>query len=131
MIRAFNENLPYDKFITWQLAGDLLPQASDEQTLATTFNRLHPQKTEGGSIEEEFRCEYVADRTHTFGTVMLGLTLECSRCHDHKYDPILQREYYQLFAFFNNIDEAGLYAYSTSDTSIPTPTPSAAFSGIR
>ena len=120
VIDAFNRNMPYDQFVLWQLAGDLLPGASDEQILATTFNRLHPQKVEGGSIPEEFRVEYVADRTNTFGTAFLGLTLECARCHDHKYDAITQREYYQLFAFFNNIDEAGLYSYFTS--SVPTPT---------
>ena len=120
VIRAFNDNLPYDDFLTWQLAGDLLPDATDEQRLATTFNRLHPQKVEGGSVPEEFRVEYVADRNHTFGTAMLGLTLECARCHDHKYDPISQKEYYQFFAFFNTIDEAGLYSYFTP--SIPTPT---------
>ncbi|MCA9213659.1 MAG: DUF1549 domain-containing protein, partial [Planctomycetales bacterium] len=120
LINAINDNLPYDDFITWQLAGDLLPDATDNQILATTFNRLHPQKVEGGSTPEEFRVEYVADRNHTFGTAFLGLTLECCRCHEHKYDPITQTEYYQLFAFFNNIDEAGLYSYFTS--SIPTPT---------
>ena len=120
VIQAFNDNLPYDDFITQQLAGDLLPNASDQNLLATTFNRLHPQKVEGGSVPEEFRVEYVADRNHTFGTAFLGLTLECARCHDHKYDPISQREYYQFFAFFNTIDEAGLYSYFTS--SIPTPT---------
>lgn len=120
VIRAFNENLPYDDFITWQLAGDLLPNASRDQVLATTFNRLHSQKVEGGSVPEEFRIEYVADRTHTFGTAFLGLTLECSRCHTHKYDPITHEEYYQLSSFFANIDEAGLYSYFTN--SIPTPT---------
>ena len=103
VIRAFNDNLPYDDFLTWQLAGDLLPNATDDQRLATTFNRLHPQKVEGGSVPEEFRVEYVADRNHTFGTAMLGLTLECARCHDHKYDPISQKEYYQFFSFFNTI----------------------------
>lgn len=120
VIRAFNANLPYDQFITQQLAGDLLPDATDEQVLATTFNRLHPQKVEGGSVPEEFRVEYVADRNHTFATAFLGLTLECSRCHDHKFDPISQKEYYQLFAFFNNIDECGLYSYHTP--AVPTPT---------
>ena len=120
VIDAINSNLPYDDFITWQLAGDLLPNPTKGQMLATTFNRLHPQKVEGGSVPEEFRVEYVADRNHTFGTAFLGLTLECCRCHDHKYDPITQREYYQFFAFFNNIDEAGLYSYFT--TSTPTPT---------
>ena len=120
VISSFNKNLSYDQFVTWQLAGDLLPNATREQIIATTFNRLHPQKVEGGSIPEEFRVEYVADRVHTFGTAFLGLTLECARCHDHKYDPITQQEYYQFFAYFNNIDEAGLYSYFTS--SVPTPT---------
>ncbi len=120
VIKAFNQNLPYDQFVISQLAGDLLPSPSDDQILATTFNRLHPQKVEGGSVPEEFRVEYVADRNHTFGTAFLGLTLECARCHEHKYDPITQKEYYQLFAFFNSIDEAGLYSYFTS--SVPTPT---------
>ncbi len=120
VIRAFNSNMPYDQFVTEQIAGDLLPNATDEQILATTFNRLHPQKVEGGSVAEEFHVEYVADRTQTFGTAFLGLTLECCRCHDHKFDPISQKEFYQLFAFFNNVDEAGLYSYFTS--SVPTPT---------
>jgi hypothetical protein len=120
VIRAFNHNMPYDEFVTEQLAGDLLPNANDDTILATTFNRLHSQKVEGGSVPEEFRVEYVADRTHTFGTAFLGLTLECCRCHDHKYDPIPQRDYYRLFAFFQNIDEAGLYSWFTQAT--PTPT---------
>ncbi len=120
VIGAFNDNMPYDQFITEQLAGDLLPQATDDQILATTFNRLHPQKVEGGSVPEEFRVEYVADRTQTFATAFLGVTLECARCHDHKYDPILQKEYYQISAFFDNIDEAGLYSFFTD--SVPTPT---------
>lgn len=120
VINAFNDNMPYDQFLTEQLAGDLLPQATRQQVLATTFNRLHPQKVEGGSTPEEFRIEYVSDRTQTFATATLGLTLECARCHDHKFDPISQREYYQLTAFFDNIDEAGLYSYFTN--SVPTPT---------
>ncbi len=120
VIRAFNQNLSYDKFITWQIAGDLLRNATDEQILATAFNRLHRQTNEGGSVEEEFRNEYVADRVHTFGTAFLGLTLECARCHDHKYDPIKQKDYYRLSAFFNNIDESGLYSHFTRAT--PTPT---------
>ena len=120
VINSFRENLPYDKFIIEQLAGDLLPDATKDQIQATTFNRLHPQKVEGGSVPEEFRIEYVADRLHTFGTAFLGLTLECSRCHDHKYDPISTKEYYELSSFFANIDEAGLYSYFTP--SIPTPT---------
>ena len=120
VIKSFNNNLPYDQFIKYQLAGDMLPNASEDQILATAFNRLHPQKVEGGSVPEEFRIEYVADRNHTFGTAFLGLTLECSRCHDHKYDPLSQTEYYQFFSYFNNIDEAGLYSYFTNST--PTPT---------
>ena len=120
VINAYNNNLSYDRFITQQIAGDLLPGATDDQRLATTFNRLHSQKVEGGSTPEEFRVEYVADRTHTFATAFLGLTFECCRCHDHKYDPFSQAEYYQLYAYFNNIDEAGLYSYFTS--SVPTPT---------
>lgn len=120
VIRVFNKNMPYDEFITLQLAGDLLPNATDAQILATTFNRLHSQKVEGGSVPEEFRVEYVADRAQTVATAFLGLTLECARCHDHKYDPITQKEYYQLTAFFDNIDEAGLYSYFTE--SVPTPT---------
>jgi hypothetical protein len=119
VIKAFNDNLPYDQFVTQQLAGDLLPAATRDQILATTFNRLHPQKVEGGSTPEEFRVEYVADRTQTVATAMMGLTFECCRCHDHKYDPLTQKEYYQLSSFFDNIDEAGLYSYFTS--SVPTP----------
>ncbi len=120
VVRAFNKNLPYDQFITWQLAGDLLDEPTDEQILATAFNRHHRQTNEGGSVEEEFRAEYVADRVNTFGAAFLGLTLECCRCHDHKYDPITQENYYQLSAFFNNIDESGLYSHFTDAT--PTPT---------
>ena len=120
VIRAFNSNMPHDEFVTRQIAGDLLPNATDDDILATTFNRLHPQKVEGGSTPEEFRIEYVSDRTQTFATAFLGLTMECCRCHDHKYDPLTQKEYYQLSAFFDNIDEAGLYSYFTQST--PTPT---------
>ncbi|NND98474.1 MAG: DUF1549 domain-containing protein, partial [Pirellulaceae bacterium] len=120
VIGAFNANMPYDQFITEQLAGDLLPNATRDQILATTFNRLHPQKVEGGSVPEEFRIEYVADRTQTVATAMMGLTYECCRCHNHKYDPLTQKEYFQLTAFFDNIDEAGLYSYFTAEA-IPTP----------
>jgi hypothetical protein len=120
VIRAFNGNLPFDKFITWQIAGDLLPNATDEQILATAFNRLHQQESEGGSVEEEYRVEYVCDRVQTFATTFLGLTFECVRCHDHKFDPLTQRDYYGLFSMLQNIDEAGLYSFFTS--SPPTPT---------
>jgi hypothetical protein len=120
VIRAFNENLPYDQFILWQLAGDLLPTPSRDQILATAFNRLHRQTNEGGSVEEEFRIEYVSDRVATAGTAFLGLTLGCARCHDHKYDPITQREFYRMSAFFNNIDESGLYSHFTHATPSPS-----------
>jgi hypothetical protein len=120
VIRAFNENLRYDEFLRWQLAGDLTPGGPDrDQRIATAFNRLHRQTNEGGSIDEEFRVEYVADRVATFGTAMLGLTLGCARCHDHKFDPISQRDFYSLSAFFDNIDESGLYSHFTRAT--PTP----------
>src|SRR5438105_9415023 len=109
VVRAFNRDLPYDRFITEQLAGDLLPSATREQRLATAFNRLHRMTNEGGSVPEEWRQEGVADRVKTFGTAFLSLTTECARCHDHKYDPITQRDYYALSAFFNSIDEYGLY----------------------
>jgi uncharacterized protein DUF1553/uncharacterized protein DUF1549/concanavalin A-like lectin/glucanase superfamily protein/cytochrome c len=120
VIRAFNENLPYDRFVLWQLAGDLLNSPTRDQVLATAFNRLHRQTNEGGSIEDEFRTEYVADRVQTAGTAFLGLTVGCARCHDHKYDPITQKDYYRMFAFFNNIDESGLYSYFTMATPSPT-----------
>ena len=120
VVSSFNDNKPYNEFIVEQLAGDLLPNATKDQILATTFNRLHPQKVEGGSVPEEFRVEYVADRAQTTATAFMGLTMECCRCHDHKYDPLSQREYYQFYSFFNNIDESGLYSYFTN--SVPTPT---------
>lgn len=108
VIHAFNENLPYDQFLTWQLAGDLMPNATKEQILATGFNRNHKITEEGGVIDEEYRVEYVVDRTNTLGTAILGMTIECAKCHDHKYDPISQKDFYQLSAFFNSIKEVGL-----------------------
>lgn len=108
VIHAFNKNLPYDEFLVWQLAGDLLPNATKEQVLATGFNRNHPITQEGGVIQEEYRTNYVLDRTNTLGKGILGLTLECARCHSHKYDDISQEEYYGLFSFFNQVDEKGL-----------------------
>ncbi|GJM30174.1 MAG: hypothetical protein DHS20C17_28090 [Cyclobacteriaceae bacterium] len=111
VIRAFNENLSYDDFITWQLAGDLLPNPTYDQKLATAFNRNHAITQEGGVINEEYITEYVADRTNTVSTAFMGLTMQCARCHDHKYDPISQKEYYQMFAFFNGIDERGQINY--------------------
>jgi hypothetical protein len=107
VIHAFNENYPYDKFVTWQLAGDMLPDANKEMLLATGFNRNHKITQEGGVIDEEYRIEYVTDRTNTFGKAFLALTFECAKCHDHKYDPISQKEYYSTFAFFNQVAEKG------------------------
>jgi hypothetical protein len=120
VIKAFNQNLPFDQFITWQLAGDLLPHATKEQRLATAFNRLHMQNEEGGIVEEEYRVAYVVDRVNTMGTAFLGLTFECSRCHDHKYDPITQRDFYSLFALFQNIDESGQTVYFGEVMPVPT-----------
>lgn len=101
VVQAFNDNIPYDQFSVWQLAGDLLPDATDEQKLATGFNRNHMINGEGGRIAEENRVEYVFDQLETVGTVWMGLTLNCCRCHDHKYDPVTQKEYYSFFDFFN------------------------------
>ncbi|GJM31273.1 MAG: hypothetical protein DHS20C18_02740 [Saprospiraceae bacterium] len=108
VIHAYQENMPFDQFVRWQLAGDLLPNPTREQIIATAFNRNHKITQEGGVIPEEYRVEYVADRTQTFGIAFLGLTMECARCHDHKYDPILQEDFFQLFSFFNNVPEKGL-----------------------
>ena len=110
VIHAFDTNMPYDQFVTWQIAGDLLPDASLEQKLATAFNRNHKITQEGGVIPEEYRVEYVADRTNTFGMAFIGLSMECARCHDHKYDPISQKNYFELYSFFNNVPEEGLIA---------------------
>lgn len=108
VIDAFKQNMPYDQFVTWQLAGDLLPDAIQEQKLATAFNRNHPITSEGGAIDEENRLNYVWDRAETVGTAFMGLTVACARCHDHKFDPISQKEYFQMTAFFNNIKEIGV-----------------------
>lgn len=108
VIYAFEQNLSYKDFVTDQLAGDLIPNASLDQILATGFNRNHKITGEGGVIPEEYRVEYVEDRTNTFGTAFLGLTMECARCHDHKYDPISQKDHFELFSFFNNVPEEGL-----------------------
>ncbi|MEO9872317.1 PSD1 and planctomycete cytochrome C domain-containing protein [Ekhidna sp.] len=108
VIHSFNKNQAYNEFVKWQLAGDLMPAASLEMIVATAFNRNHKITAEGGVIPEEYRTEYVADRGQTVSTAFMGLTMECSRCHDHKYDPITQKDYFSMFAFFNNIPEVGL-----------------------
>ncbi|MGV8880425.1 MAG: DUF1553 domain-containing protein [Sphingobacteriaceae bacterium] len=119
VIKAFNTNFPYDKFIQWQLAGDLMPKPTKEMIIATAFNRNHPQNMEGGIVEEEFQAEYVIDRTNTFGDAFLGISVGCAKCHDHKYDPITQKNYYELFSFFNNVREAGQISW---DDTPPAPT---------
>lgn len=119
VIKAFNSNYPYDKFIQWQLAGDLMPNATKEMLMATAFNRIHPQNAEGGIIEEEFRVEYVVDRINTTGVAIMGLPVGCARCHDHKYDPISQKNYYEMFSFFNNVAEAGQISFNDA---MPSPT---------
>jgi len=108
VIDAFNQNLPYDQFTTWQIAGDLLPNPTLEQRIATGFNRNHPINFEGGAIPEEYLNAYIVDRVSTTATAFLGLTLQCGQCHDHKYDPLTQKDFYRFYAFFNSIPEAGL-----------------------
>lgn len=119
VIKAYNQNMPYDQFVLEQLAGDLLPNPTKDQMLATAFNRIHPQNMEGGIVQEEFRVEYVADRTNTLGKAFMALSLECARCHDHKYDPVSQKEYFELSSFFNQVDEAGQISW---DNAMPVPT---------
>ena len=111
VIHALNSNMPFDQFTVEQIAGDLLPGATDQQRLATAFHRNHPITIEGGVVDEEYRTEYVVDRVVTTSTVWLGLTMTCCRCHDHKYDPISQREFYSFFSFFNNVPERGLNGF--------------------
>jgi hypothetical protein len=119
VISSFNKNMPYDKFVHLQLAGDLMPKPTKDMLIATAFNRNHQQNLEGGIIEEEFQTEYVIDRTNTFGDAFLGLSVGCAKCHDHKYDPISQKNYYELFSFFNNVKEAGQISW---DDAMPSPT---------
>ena len=109
LIRAFNANMPYDQFTIKQIAGDLLPDATLDDKIATGFNRNHMIDMEDGAIPLEYHTEYVVDRVSTTGTIWLGITIGCARRHDHKYDPILQKEFYRFFAFFNTVPERGLY----------------------
>ncbi len=108
VVHSFNRNMPYSKFLTWQLAGDMIPNATKEQVLATAYGRNHKITEEQGAIDEEYRMGYVLDRTNTFSKGVLGITMECAQCHDHKFDPFSQKSYYQLSAFFNNTPEKGL-----------------------
>ncbi|GAB3011427.1 hypothetical protein GCM10027284_33480 [Cyclobacterium sediminis] len=121
VIHAFNQNFPYDQFLKWQLAGDLLPEHNREQLLATAFNRNHKITEEEGVIHEEYRVEYVLDKTNTFSKVILGMTMECAQCHDHKYDPISQKDYYNLYAFFNNTPEKGFEGGAGSPVRAKSP----------
>ena len=123
VIAAFNDNLGFDRFTIEQLAGDMLPGATQDQIVASGFNRNHRTTAEGGSVPEEFRVEYVADRAETTATVWLGLTLGCARCHDHKFDPISQEDYYRFFALFNNVEEKGMvWNFGNEDPLIRAPT---------
>ena len=123
VIDAFNRNMPFDRFTVEQIAGDLLPDATLDQKIATGFNRNHRGNGEGGIIPEEYAVEYVVDRVDTTSTVWLGLTMGCARCHDHKYDPISQKEFYQVYAYFNSIPERGkAFKYGNSPPAIMAPT---------
>lgn len=117
VIHAFNKNIPYDQFLTWQIAGDMMPNANKEEMLATGFFRNHKYTEEGGVIPEEYRVEYLVDKTKTMGKGILGITLECAQCHDHKYDPFTQKDYFSMYAFFNNTKEVGY----EGDVSISKP----------
>ncbi|MDA0659684.1 MAG: DUF1553 domain-containing protein [Planctomycetota bacterium] len=123
VIRAYNDNLPFDDFTVYQIAGDLLPFATLDQQVASGFNRNHMINFEGGAIPEEYLNAYIVDRVNTTGAVWLGLTIGCAQCHDHKYDPISQREFYQLYAYFNNVPEEGLDGRSgNSEPKLALPT---------
>jgi hypothetical protein len=115
VIDAYNRNMPFDQFTIEQLAGDLLPEATAQQRLATGFNRNHGITIEGGIIDEEYRTEYVMDRLVTTGEVWMGLTIGCARCHDHKFDPISQKDFYQLYAFFNQVPERGMRGFAPKE----------------
>jgi len=123
VIESFNKNKPFDKFVVEQIAGDMLPNATFEQKLATAFNRNHRGNTEDGIVAEEYAVEYVVDRIETTSAVFMGLTMGCARCHNHKYDPVTQKEFYQMFAYFNNVPERGrAMKYGNSPPLIAAPT---------
>src|SRR5579864_1611584 len=123
VIDAFNRNQPFDQFARDQIAGDMVPNATLDQKIATGFNRNHRANTEDGIIPEEYAVEYVVDRVETTSAVFLGVTLGCARCHNHKYDPFTQKEFYQLFAYFNNVPEMGrAMKYGNSPPMVAAPT---------
>jgi cytochrome c553 len=115
VIEAFNDNKPFDAFVVEQIGGDEIPEATLEERIATGFNRNHPMTDEGGAIDEEYRVEYAADRVETMSNAFLALTMNCTRCHDHKFDPLTQDDYFSLFAFFNSTTEKGLYDRAQGD----------------
>lgn len=121
VIKAFNDNLPYDQFTIQQIAGDLLPNATRDQIVATGFNRNHRLNGEGGSIAEEWRIENIIDRVETTSFTWLGLSMNCCRCHDHKYDPLSQQDFYSMFAFFNNVPESGMIQSGSNRSGGNTP----------
>lgn len=122
VLNAYNSNMPFDQFTVEQLAGDLLPDPSTSQLVATGFNRNHGTTDEGGAIDEEYRVEYIVDRVKTTSMIWLGLTMECAQCHDHKYDPISQEDYYRFFAFFNQTPEKGMQTRNgNAEPRIPVP----------
>ena len=123
VVEAFNRNLPYDQFTVLQLAGDLLSNTSNENKIATAFSRNHAINGEGGRIPEENRVDYAMDMTETMGTVWLGLTLNCCRCHDHKYDPLTRRDYYSLLGFFNQTPVTGEGGNPQAKPNLELPTP--------
>ncbi len=134
VIDAFNTNKPYDRFIVEQLAGDLLPNATLDQKIATGFNRNHMINFEGGAIEEEYQNEYVIDRVETTSAAFMGLTMGCARCHDHKYDPITQKDFYRFYAFFNTIPEKGLDGRKGNAApllQLPSPEQAALFADVK
>lgn len=130
VINAFNTNKPFDDFTIEQIAGDLLPDATEQDHLATGFNRNHPITIEGGVVDEEYRTEYVIDRVVTTSTVWLGQTFLCARCHDHKYDPISQKDFYQFYSFFNNVPERGLNGFDPK-RKVPSPLRAEKTEGLR
>ena len=138
VLEAFRSNMPFDQFVIEQLAGDLIPDATQSQRVASGFNRNHVTSDEGGSIDEEWKVEYVVDRVNTTGSVFLGLTVQCARCHDHKFDPVTMEDFYSLFAFFNSIEEPGLYSQSQNPNrahepfmEVPSEEQAAAMEAIR